>query len=148
MTQSTPYWGTGMHSPTSKLTLGEWMSGCGSEGSVRGHVSDTPVLGCWHASGGTQTFINPVSGDVAALSVGMKSGGGGAKSGGVELVVVRVGLGGRNEGCVRGDLWKPPVNGNSRMPYAPLASASVELTCLAERKEVGSTQLKGGGVEQ
>ena len=139
-----------MHSLTSKLTLGEWMSGCGSGGSARGHVSVTPVLGCWHASasGGTQTFINPVSGDVAALSVGMKSGGGGAKSGGVELVVVRVELGGRNEGCVRGDLWKPPVNGNSRMPYAPLASASVELTCLAERKEVGSTLLKGGGVEQ
>ena len=55
---------------------------------------------------------------------------------------------GRYAGCVKGDLWKPPVNGKSRMPYGPSASASVELICEAERKEEGSTSLKGGGVEQ
>ena len=55
---------------------------------------------------------------------------------------------GRYAGCVKGDLWNPPVNGESRIPYGPSASASVELICSAERKEEGSTLLKGGGVEQ
>ena len=77
-----------MHTATSEHTLGEWMAWCGSEGSERGHVSVTPVLGRWHASGGSQTFVNPVVGDAAAVS-------GGLKSGGVALVEVSVGLGGR-----------------------------------------------------
>ena len=102
------------------------MSECESEGSGGGHVSVTPVLGCWHAiasgerhvsvtpvlgcwhataSGGALTFITPTTGEAAAGF--LKSGGGCAKSGGVgvvvELVVVRVGQG-RKEGCVRGDL--------------------------------------------
>ena len=77
-----------MHTATSDLTSGDWMAGCGSEGSERGHVSVTPVLGRWHASGGSQTFVNPVSGDVAATS-------GGLKSGGVALVEVSVESGGR-----------------------------------------------------
>ena len=77
-----------MHTATSDLTSGEWKAWCGSEGSERGHVSVTPVLGRWHASGGSQTFVNPVVGDVAAIS-------GGLLSGGVALVEVSVGLGGR-----------------------------------------------------
>ena len=90
------------------------MSECESGGL---HVSVTPVLGCWHAtaSGGALTFITPATDEAAAKFV--KSGGGGAKSVGVrvvaELVVVSVG---RKEGCVRGDRWNPPVNGNNLMP--------------------------------
>ena len=34
------------------------------------------------------------------------------------------------------------------MPYGPSASAKVEPMCAADRKEEGSTLLKGGGVEQ
>ena len=114
------------------------MSECESGGSESGglHVSVTPVLGCWHAtasgerhfqdtpvlgrwhataSGGALTFIAPSTDEASAMFV--KSGGGGAKSVGVwvvaELVVVSVG---RKEGCVRGDRWNPPVNGNSLIP--------------------------------
>ena len=114
------------------------MSECKSGGSESGglHVSVTPVLGCWHAtasgerhvsdttvlecwhataSGGALTFIAPSTDEASAMFV--KSGGGGAKSVGVwvvaELVVVSVG---RKEGCVRGDRWNPPVNGNSLIP--------------------------------
>ena len=88
MTQSTPCWGTGMHTATSDLTSGEWVAWCGSEGSEREHVSVRPVLGCWHASGGSQTSVDPAVGDVAAVSGGMVSGD-------VALVVVCVALGGR-----------------------------------------------------
>ena len=115
------------------------MSECKSGGSESGglHVSVTPVLGCWHAtasgerhvsdttilecwhataSGGALTFIATSTDEASAMFV--KSGGGGAKSVGVWVVVAELGVVsvGRKEGCVRGDRWNPPVNGNSLIP--------------------------------
>ena len=90
----------GMHVSVTPV-LGCWHATASGER----HFQDTPVLGRWHAtaSGGALTFIAPSMDEASAAFV--ESGGGGAKSVGVWVVVEELGLEsvGRKEGCVRGD---------------------------------------------